>query len=76
MLDINMKDWKFATKIYKDKDDDVNEQFKRLKAQFKMRYKDREIEIKDIDDTTFAIETGDIIVVYTIVEDMIYQMYY
>lgn len=70
------EDFKFATKIYKNEDDDVLEQFLKLKAQFKMRYKDREIVIEEIDEETFSVETKDIIIVFAIISNMIYQVYY
>ncbi len=74
--DINLDDWKFATKIYKNKDDDVKEQFLKLKNQFKIKYKDREIQIKNINDITFLINAKDIMIRYTIINNIIYQFYY
>lgn len=70
------EDFKFATKIYRNEDDDVLEQFLKLKAQFKMRYKDREITIEEIDEETFSVETKDIIIVFAIINDTVYQFYY
>lgn len=68
--------FKFAFPIYKEKDDNIKQQFQNIKRQFKIRYKDMEIEIKEIDSETFLVKTGDLILVFTIISGMVYQMYY
>ena len=70
------EDWQFATRVYINENDDIKEHFQIIRTQFKTRYKNRDIEIKEIDEETFLVETNDIMMMFTIIDNKIYQVYY